>query len=81
MGNISYFRNNSNCFCCFNCEYHEINQRHGYIILCKNRNSCTKYQEHLVQQKLANELEKKESRERSIASTLEYERRTKRKRK
>ena len=72
MSNISYFSNVSDCYCCFDCEHHEVNKRMGYIIPCKNRNSCSKYQEKLKEQHEANEREKRESAEKAFINDLTY---------
>lgn len=52
----------SNCWCCRDCDKHQINQKHGYIIPCNERKTCKKFLQRVEDAKTANRLYAEESR-------------------
>lgn len=55
--------NESGCYCCNDCEKHLINEKHGYVIPCNERNSCEKFRKSIEDAKTANRAYAQESKE------------------
>lgn len=51
------------CVCCYDCEKHQVNEKHGYIIPCTEKYDCPKYTTYLATEKAANQAARKASTE------------------
>ena len=55
--------NESGCWCCKDCEKHQINEKHGYVIPCNAKMACQSFVQHLEDSKRANREQSKDARE------------------